>query len=72
VAATATEVDFVNLIAQEIAFGIEDALASWLGRIERELSNPSLAYEEKVRAVALIVEEYKQATGKMPFSCARA
>jgi hypothetical protein len=72
VATAAAEMDFVSLIAQEIAFGIEDAVGYWLGRIEQELIKPGLSSAEKVRAVALILEEYKQATGKLPFSCARA
>ncbi len=33
-ASTATRSDFVSLVAQEIAFGIDHALDYWLGRIE--------------------------------------
>lgn len=38
----ATETDFVNLIAQEIAFGIDDAVGYWFGRIERQLARTGL------------------------------
>jgi hypothetical protein len=60
------------MVAQEIAVGIEGAVDYWLGRVERELGDPSLAADAKVRAIALILEEYKQATGKIPFCHARA
>ena len=67
----ATETDFVSMVAQEIAFGIEGAVDYWLGRIERELADRSLSSDAKMRAIALILQEYKQATGKMPFCHAR-
>ncbi len=42
-ASTATHADFVTLVAQEIAFGIDHALDHWLGRIEMELVDAKLS-----------------------------
>ena len=71
-ASTATRSDFVSLVAQEIASGIDHAMDYWLGRIEMELVDAKLTTTERLRAVELIVHEYKEATGKIQLSCASA
>jgi hypothetical protein len=71
-ASTATRSDFVSLVAQEIALGIDHAMDYWLGRIERELVDAKLTTPERLRAVELILREYKEATGKAQLSCASA
>ena len=71
-ASTATRSDFVSLVAQEIAFGIDHALDYWLGRIEMELVDAKLTTIERIYAIELILREYKEATGKAQLSCARA
>jgi hypothetical protein len=71
-ASTATRSDFVSLVAQEIASGIDHALDYWLGRIEMELVDAKLTTPERLRAVELILREYKEATGKIQLSCASA
>ncbi len=71
-ASTATRSDFVSLVAQEIAFGIDHALDYWLGRIEMELADAKLTTIERIYAIELILREYKEATGKAQLSCARA
>lgn len=71
-ASTATRADFVSLVAQEIASGIDHALDYWLGRIELELVDAKLTTIERVHAIELILREYKEATGKTQLSCASA
>ena len=71
-ASTATRSDFVSLVAQEIATGIDHALDYWLGRIEMELLDAKLTTSERFRAIEIIMREYKEATGKIQLSCASA
>lgn len=61
---TATRSDFVNLVAEEISFGIDHALDYWLGRIEMELVDDKLTPAERLCAIEFILREYKEATGK--------
>ena len=70
--AVATETEFVDLVVQQIACGIEDAVAYWLGRVEKELATSGLTADEKLRAIALTLQEYKEATGNLPFRGAQA
>lgn len=71
-AGTATRADFVSLVAQEIASGIDQAMDYWLGRIEMELVHAKLTNSERLRAIELILREYKEATGKAQLICASA
>jgi hypothetical protein len=71
-ARTATRSDFVSLIAEEISPGIDHALDYWLGRVEMELADAKLTTVERIRAIELILREYKEATGKAQFTCASA
>jgi hypothetical protein len=71
-ASTATRSDFVSLVAQEISAGIDHALDYWLGRIEMELVDAKLTTSERIRAIELILREYKEATGRAELSCAAA
>jgi hypothetical protein len=67
-----TNNDFIDLVAREIAFGIDDAVRYWLGRIERELSESGLSADEQLRAIELVLQEYKAVTGSLDFDCAQA
>ena len=71
-ASTATRSDFVSLVAEEIAFGIDHAVDYWLGRIDMELVDAKLTAIERIHAIEHIVREYKEATGKTQLSCASA
>ena len=51
--------DFVALVAEQIASGIDCALRYWLGRIELEVIDRSLTAEERLYAVEQILTEYK-------------
>ena len=71
-ASTGTRADFVNLIAEEISFGIDHALDYWLGRIEMELVDRKLTTVERLHAIEFILREYKEASGKAQLTCASA
>ena len=71
-ASTATRADFVNLVAEEISFGINHALDYWLGRIEMEVVDAKLSNAERLRAIEFILLEYKEATGRSQLNCASA
>ena len=71
-ASVATRADFVSLVADEIVSGIDQALDYWLGRIDLELADAKLTTVERLRAIELILREYKEATGKSEVSCAAA
>jgi hypothetical protein len=71
-ASTATRSDFVSLVAEEIASGIDHAMDYWLGRIEMELVDAKLTSFERLLAIQLILREYKEATGKTQLTCASA
>jgi len=72
VASTSTQSDLVSLIAQEVISGIDEAVGYWLGRIEQQLACRGLSAEQQLRGVELVIREYKEATGKLPFRCAQA
>jgi hypothetical protein len=71
-ATLATRADFVSLVAEEIVSGIDNGLNYWLGRIDMELADAKLTTVERLRAIELILREYKEATGKSEPSCAVA
>lgn len=60
------------MIAQEVVSGIDEAVSYWLGRIEHELANRGFSAEQQLRGVEVVIREYKEATGKLPFSYAQA
>ena len=51
--------EFIALVAEEIASGIDCALRYWLGRIELEVIDRSLTPEQRLEAVEQILAEYK-------------
>ena len=71
-ASKATRIDFVEMIAQEVSSGIEQALGYWLGRIEVEVIDRSLTASQRVDAVAEILQEYKALSGREEVGCASA
>lgn len=71
-ASTVAQIDLVSLIAEQIASGIDNAVGYWLGRVERELATSGLTPNEQLRAIELILQEYKVTTGKPQFRCAEA
>jgi len=71
-ASTSTQSDLVSMIAQEVVSGIDEAVGYWLGRIEQEMAVRGFSAEQQLRGVELVIREYKEATGKLPFRCAQA
>jgi hypothetical protein len=71
-ASTSSQSDLVSLIAQEVVSGIDEAVSYWLGRIEQELVGSNLSAEQQLREIELVIREYKEATGKLPFRYAEA
>lgn len=61
-ATTAISGDFVSIVADEMAAGIDRALRYWLGRIEIETIDCSLTTGERLSAIQKILEEYKSLT----------
>lgn len=71
-ASTSTKADLVSMISQEVVSGIDEAVGYWFNRIEQELVGRGLSAEQQLRGVELVIREYKEATGKLPFQCAQA
>ena len=71
-ASTSTQSDLVSMIAQEVVSGIDEAVNYWLNRIEQELGDRGLSAEQQLRGIELVIREYKEVTGNLPFRCAEA
>jgi len=71
-ASTSTKADLISMIAQEVASGIDEAVGYWFNRIEHELAGRGLSAEQQLRGIELVIREYKETTGKLPFRCAQA
>jgi hypothetical protein len=71
-ASASTQSDLISMIAQEVVSGIDEAVGYWLNRIEQELTARGLSAEQQLRGGELVIREYKEATGKLPFRCAEA
>jgi hypothetical protein len=55
---------FVEMVASELACGVDRAVESWLAEIERALNDQHLTTLGRLYAVQAIVARYKQVTGK--------
>jgi CheY-like chemotaxis protein len=64
VATTAVQRDFIRLIADEIASGVEAAVDRWMIQIDLVLTDMQLTNQDRLNAVREIVESYKQLTGR--------
>ncbi|MEY2414201.1 MAG: hypothetical protein QOD84_2807 [Acidobacteriaceae bacterium] len=62
--------DFVNLVAAEMAAGIECAVDSWLARIDRVLKDNRLTTLGRLYAIEEVVQNYKNLVGKKHFTSA--
>ena len=56
--------DIVNVIASEMAAGVERAVECWMSQIEQALSDVRLTSLGRLNAVNEIVSNYKKLTGK--------
>jgi len=56
--------DVVNVIASEMASGVERAVECWMLQIEQALTDVQLTSLGRLHAVQEILSNYKQLTGK--------
>jgi hypothetical protein len=61
---TATTETLVNLIAGEMAVGVEKAVDCWMAQVEQAMTDPRLTTLGRVNAVKQVLETYKKVTGK--------
>ncbi len=63
-ATTAIATDVVDVIASEMALGVDRAVECWMLQIEQALTDVHLTSLGRLNAVREIVDAYKQLTGK--------
>ncbi|HYA23450.1 MAG TPA: hypothetical protein VEF05_04775 [Terriglobales bacterium] len=63
-ASVAVPGNLVNLIAAEMASGVDRAVECWMSQIEQALFDVRLTSVDRLQAVKEIVERYKSLTGK--------
>jgi len=64
-AAIATSTDVIDLIAAEIAIGVERAVECWMSQIDQVLTDGHLTSLGRLNAIRTLVDEYKFSTGKL-------
>jgi len=64
VATTAIPTDLVDVIAGEMAIGVERAVECWMSEIEQAVTDIHLTSLGRLNAVCEILNEYRQLTGK--------
>jgi hypothetical protein len=72
VATAAVPRDIVDVIADEMAWGVERAVEYWMSQVEHALSDNSLTSLGRLYAVKDVVEQYRSVTGKEEFGARRA
>lgn len=61
--------EFVSVVAGEIANGVETAVESWMAQIDGALQDDRLTTLGRMHAVQEILARYKQLTGKRELTC---
>ena len=56
--------DLVNMIAEEMASGVDRAVECWMSQIDEALTDARLTSLGRLQAVRQVVEKYKELTGK--------
>ena len=56
--------NFVNVIANEMACGIDSAVQRWMVEIESAITDPDLTTLGRMNAAKDVLERYKRLTGK--------
>lgn len=64
--------EIVDVIADEMACGVDRAVEYWMSQIEHALADRELTTLGRVYAIKDVVEQYKALTGKMEFEVRRA
>lgn len=68
-ATTALNHDLVQVIAEEMAHGVQTAVDCWMTEIDLALNDTRLTSLGRLNAVREIVENYKCLTGQAGFDC---
>lgn len=63
-ASTTLPGNLVDIIAAEMASGVDRAVECWMSQIEQALTNAHLTSFDRLQEVCQIVEKYKKLTGK--------
>ena len=66
-AATAINRELVQLVADEMIYGVETAVECWMTKIDLALADVHLTTLGRLNAVREIVESYKHLTGEIQF-----
>jgi hypothetical protein len=61
--------DIVNVIATEMASGVERAVDCWMSQIDEALTDIHLTSLGRLNAVREILDQYKQLTGRAQLKC---
>ena len=64
--------DLVDLIASEMASGVDRAVECWMSRVEQALTDVHLTTLGRLNAVREILEQYKNLTGKTQLETRKA
>ncbi len=70
-ATTILATDFVNVVATEMARGVEIAVECWLGQIEKALTDRHLTTLGRLNAIQEVLQDYKRLTGKQQLKSTR-
>jgi hypothetical protein len=65
VATTGINRDLVQVIAEEMAYGVETAVECWMTEIDQAITDIQLTTLGRLNAVRAIVAHYKHLTGKV-------
>jgi hypothetical protein len=57
--------DFVDVVAAEMASGVDSAVEYWMAEVEAALTDPGLTTLGRMNAVKDVLEKYKCLTGKI-------
>ena len=71
-ATTLVNRELVQVIAEEMAYGVETAVEHWMAQIDMALTDMHLTTLGRLNAVREIVESYKHLTGKDRLACGQS
>lgn len=64
--------EIVDVIADEMAWGVERAVEYWMSQIEHALADTQLTSLGRLYAVKDVVDHYRSVTGKVALEARRA
>jgi hypothetical protein len=68
---TAVPSNFVEVVAAEMAHGVEAAVERWLAQVELALTDRQLTSLGRLNAVHEVLQDYKRLTGKVQLKSTR-